>query len=73
MEYFLSQVGYPQFEVVIYTQEAGFTAAPIVESLDPQGLIAYKLFRDTTKYMRGIHVKVGSCARVCSAPLLLIG
>ena len=31
---------------------------PILEGLDPQGFITYRLFRDATKYSNGTHVKV---------------
>ncbi|XP_066290189.1 mitochondrial import inner membrane translocase subunit TIM50-like [Branchiostoma lanceolatum] len=57
LDYFLSQVGPPLFEVVIYTREQGFTAYPLIDSLDPNGYIMYRLFRDATKYMNGHHVK----------------
>lgn len=57
VEYFLSQVGYPNFEVVIYTNEQGLTAMPIIENLDPQQMIMWKLFRDATKYEQGHHIK----------------
>lgn len=45
------------FEVVIYTTELGFTAYPIIDALDPQNVVHYRLFRDSTKYENGIHVK----------------
>ncbi|XP_014676292.1 PREDICTED: mitochondrial import inner membrane translocase subunit TIM50-like [Priapulus caudatus] len=61
IDYFLQQVGPPLFEVVIYTQEQGFTAFPIIDSLDPQGYIMYRLFRDATRYIKGHHVKDLSC------------
>ena len=32
---FLSQVGYPNFEIVIYTTENAMTFFPIVDGLDP--------------------------------------
>ena len=31
---------------------------PILEGLDPNGFITYRLFRDATKYTNGTHVKV---------------
>ncbi|CAN7999678.1 unnamed protein product [Ixodes hexagonus] len=58
---FLQQVGPPLFEVVVYTSEQGFTAYPILDSLDPQGFIMYRLFRDATRYTKGHHVKDLSC------------
>ncbi|PAV71964.1 hypothetical protein WR25_16662 isoform F [Diploscapter pachys] len=57
LEYFLDVVGYPNFEVVIYTSESMMTGGPVVESFDPKQRIMYKLFRDCTKYMHGHHVK----------------
>ncbi|KAH8027617.1 hypothetical protein HPB51_007167 [Rhipicephalus microplus] len=49
VNHFLQQVGPPLFEVVIYTSEQGFTAYPILDTLDPQGYIMYRLFRDATR------------------------
>lgn len=58
MEYFLNQVAAGHhFEVVVYTQESGFTAFPIVDALDPHKVIMYTLYRDSTKYTDGHHVK----------------
>lgn len=36
------------------------TAYPLIDSIDPQGFVTYRLFRDATRYMEGHHVKVGS-------------
>lgn len=57
IEYFLKQCGPPQFEIVIYTQEQGSTTFPVIDALDPEGYIAYRLFKDSTKYIKGTHVK----------------
>ncbi|KAH7730895.1 CBN-SCPL-4 protein [Aphelenchoides avenae] len=57
LDYFLDVVGYPNFEVVVYTSEPSMTTPPIVESMDPKHRIMYKLYRDCTKYMNGHHVK----------------
>lgn len=57
LDYFLDVVGYPNFEVVIYTSEASMTAASVVENMDPKQRVMYKLYRDCTKYMNGHHVK----------------
>ncbi|KAK5984611.1 Mitochondrial import inner membrane translocase subunit TIM50 [Trichostrongylus colubriformis] len=57
LEYFLDVVGYPNFEVVIYTSESMMTAHPVVDSFDPKQRIMYRLYRDCTKYMHGQHVK----------------
>ena len=34
------------------------SAAPVVDGLDPNGLIMYRLYRDATLYTDGTHVKV---------------
>jgi len=57
LDYFLDVVGYPNFEVVIYTSESSMTAPSVIESMDPKQRIMYKLYRDCTKYMNGHHVK----------------
>lgn len=57
LDYFLDVVGYPNFEVVIYTQESSMTADPIVTGLDPKNRIMYRLYRDCTKYHNGHHIK----------------
>ncbi|KAG8227790.1 hypothetical protein J437_LFUL006424 [Ladona fulva] len=61
VDFFLSQVGPPLFEVVIYTAELGFTAFPILDALDPNGYIAYRLVRDATRYVDGQHIKDLDC------------
>lgn len=45
------------YEVVIYTAEMGMTVFPIIEALDPQNMISYKLVRDATHFIDGHHVK----------------
>merc|ERR1712150_90180 len=47
----------PDFEIVVYTKESGMSAAAVLEGLDKQGFIMYRLFRDSTRYMKGVHVK----------------
>lgn len=55
---FLSQVGYPNFELVVYTVENAMTFFPIVDGLDPDNrYIMYRLFRDATRYVNGQHTK----------------
>ncbi|XP_059148229.1 mitochondrial import inner membrane translocase subunit TIM50-like [Physella acuta] len=61
IEYFLQQVGPPLYEIVIFSSESGMTADPLVNHLDPQGYIMYRLYRDATRYMEGHHVKDLSC------------
>jgi len=34
------------------------TANPLVSALDPNQLIIYSLYRDSTKYINGHHIKV---------------
>ncbi|KAI6238819.1 Mitochondrial import inner membrane translocase subunit TIM50 [Aphelenchoides fujianensis] len=57
LEYFLDVVGYPNFELVIYTSEPPMSAYSVVDHIDPKQRIMYRLFRDCTKYMDGQHVK----------------
>ncbi|KAK0095170.1 hypothetical protein PV326_009037, partial [Microctonus aethiopoides] len=57
VDQFLEAVAPPQFEIVIYTAEAGATAFTIVDSLDPNGYIIYRLVRDATRFVDGHHVK----------------
>lgn len=40
------------------------SASPVLDGLDPNGMIMYRLFRDATKYKDGTHVKV------CRTPLI---
>ncbi|KAK2708019.1 mitochondrial import inner membrane translocase subunit TIM50-A-like [Artemia franciscana] len=72
IDFFLSQAGPPVYEIVIYTQENAFTAYPITEALDPKGYIMYKLFRDQTKYVNGVHMKdLGSLNRDLSKVIVI--
>lgn len=57
LDYFLDIVGYPNFEVVIYTSEGAMTAPQVIDSFDPKQRVLFRLFRDCTKYMKGHHVK----------------
>lgn len=58
LDMFLSQIGYPNFEVVVWTVENSMTFYPIVLGMDPQQqFIMYKLYRDATRYKNGVHVK----------------
>ncbi|KAG8292266.1 Mitochondrial import inner membrane translocase subunit TIM50 [Homalodisca vitripennis] len=61
VDQFLEQVGPPLFEIVIYTAEQGMVAFPIINTLDPNGYIMYRLFRDATDYVDGHHVKNLDC------------
>ncbi|XP_034240822.1 mitochondrial import inner membrane translocase subunit TIM50-C-like isoform X2 [Thrips palmi] len=57
VDYFLEQVAPPLFEVVVYTAESGMTVFPILDALDPNGYIMYRLVRDATNFVDGHHVK----------------
>jgi len=58
---FLEKVGPPTFEVVVYTAEQGLTVFPILDSLDPNGYIMFRLVRDATDFIDGHHVKNLDC------------
>jgi len=54
LDMFMHQIGYPNFEVVIYTIENGMTFFPIIDGIDPQNqFINYRLFRDATRFVNG--------------------
>ncbi|KAM0736333.1 Mitochondrial import inner membrane translocase subunit TIM50-C [Formica fusca] len=57
VDQFLEAVAPPQFEIVIYTAEQGMTVFPILDALDPNGYIMYRLVRDATRFVDGHHVK----------------
>ncbi|OAD52877.1 Mitochondrial import inner membrane translocase subunit TIM50-C [Eufriesea mexicana] len=57
VDQFLEAIAPPQFEIVVYTAEQGMTVFPILDSLDPNGYIMYRLVRDTTRFVDGHHVK----------------
>jgi import inner membrane translocase subunit TIM50 len=62
VDYFLQQCATStSFEIVIYTYEQGFTAFPLIDSLDPNGFVMYRLFRDSTRYEDGVHLKDLNC------------
>ncbi|XP_017877117.1 mitochondrial import inner membrane translocase subunit TIM50-C-like [Ceratina calcarata] len=57
IDQFLEAIAPPQFEIVVYTAEQGMTVFPILDILDPNGYIMYRLVRDTTRFVDGHHVK----------------
>jgi len=58
LDMFLAQVGYPNFEVVIWTVENAMTFYPIINQMDPQNqYIMHRLFKDATHYTEGKHLK----------------
>jgi import inner membrane translocase subunit TIM50 len=72
VEVFLQQVTMPLFEVVIYTHEQGFTAYPIIDALDPNGFVSYRLFRDATRYESGEHTKDLACLNRDLSKVILV-
>ncbi|KAM9701213.1 LOW QUALITY PROTEIN: mitochondrial import inner membrane translocase subunit TIM50 [Menidia menidia] len=71
IDYLFQQLA-PLYEIVIFTAETGMTAYPLIDSIDPQGFVMYRLFRDATRYMDGHHVKDVSCLnRDCSRVVLV--
>jgi len=57
LDKFVNDVGYPHFEVVIYTSEQGAIAHPLMDNIDPEWRFMHRLYRDATKYMNRAHVK----------------
>ncbi|OXU29850.1 hypothetical protein TSAR_003020 [Trichomalopsis sarcophagae] len=57
IDHFLEAIAPPQFETVVYTAEQGMTVFPILDALDPQGYIMYRLVRDATRFVDGHHIK----------------
>lgn len=48
VDYFIQACGYPNAELIVFTQDPGHVAEPIIDSLDRQGSIIYRLYRDST-------------------------
>jgi import inner membrane translocase subunit TIM50 len=57
LDQFLQQCGPPLFETVAFTQDNMLTAATLIDNLDTQGLIMFRLFRDSTRYVDGKRIK----------------
>lgn len=58
VDQFLQTVANSNYEVVIFTTENAIMIYPVIEKLDPEGkLISYRLFRDSTHFIDGEHVK----------------
>lgn len=69
-DYFLAYLS-QFYEIVLFTSQPAYTAAPVIEKLDPYGVyIPYKLFRDATRYKDGKTVKV-SLEYVFTKPYIL--
>jgi import inner membrane translocase subunit TIM50 len=45
------------YEIVLYSPSIDAIADPVVTSLDKQGCIMHRLYRDATYYTNGVHVK----------------
>uniref|UniRef100_A0A3B3DU72 Mitochondrial import inner membrane translocase subunit TIM50 n=1 Tax=Oryzias melastigma TaxID=30732 RepID=A0A3B3DU72_ORYME len=48
------------------------TAYPLIDSIDPQGFVTYRLFRDATRYMEGHHVKDVSCLNRDTSKVIVV-
>ncbi|KAK6295734.1 hypothetical protein J4Q44_G00334470 [Coregonus suidteri] len=71
IDYLFQQLA-PLYEIVIFTAETGMTAYPLIDSIDPQGFVMYRLFRDATRYMEGHHVKDVSCLNRDTSKVILV-
>lgn len=61
LDYFLKEIGYPAYEVVIYTKETPWQTQSVIENMDHEHRIMYRLFRENTRFINGAHVKDLSC------------
>ncbi|CAF3341700.1 unnamed protein product [Rotaria socialis] len=61
LDYFLKEIGYPVYEVVIYTKETPWGAASVIQNMDGDHRIMYSLFRENTRFINGTHVKDLAC------------
>lgn len=58
VDYFLAYLS-QFYEIVLFTTQPAYTAAPIVEKIDPYGAyIPWKLFRESTRYKNRALIKV---------------
>uniref|UniRef100_A0A673A1J4 Mitochondrial import inner membrane translocase subunit TIM50 n=1 Tax=Sphaeramia orbicularis TaxID=375764 RepID=A0A673A1J4_9TELE len=71
IDYLFQQLA-PLYEIVIFTAETGMTAYPLIDSIDPQGFVMYRLFRDATHYMEGHHVKDVSCLNRDTSKVIVV-
>ncbi|XP_061916729.1 mitochondrial import inner membrane translocase subunit TIM50-like [Entelurus aequoreus] len=71
IDYMFQQLA-PLYEIIIFTAETGMTAYPLIDSIDPQGFVLYRLFRDATRYMEGHHVKDVSCLNRDSSKVIVV-
>ncbi|KAL0089533.1 HAD-like domain-containing protein [Phycomyces blakesleeanus] len=56
VDYFLSYLS-QFYEIVIFTSQSSMNAIPILEKLDPYQYSMYRLYRESTRYVDGQHIK----------------
>lgn len=56
IDHFLEQVS-QNYEIVVFTASNGFNVYPILDSLDKNNVIMYRLVKNATDYIDGHHVK----------------
>lgn len=56
VDHFLEQIS-QNYEIVVFTASNGFNVYPILDSLDKNNLIMYRLVKNATDYIDGHHVK----------------
>eukprot|EP00613_Pedinella_sp_CCMP2098_P078602 CAMPEP_0171935042 /NCGR_PEP_ID=MMETSP0993-20121228/32538_1 /TAXON_ID=483369 /ORGANISM="non described non described, Strain CCMP2098" /LENGTH=409 /DNA_ID=CAMNT_0012575875 /DNA_START=65 /DNA_END=1295 /DNA_ORIENTATION=- len=56
VENFLKDLG-RYYELVIFTSNIGGIADPIIQALDKDGVVYFRLYREATKFHNGAHVK----------------
>ncbi|KAL2096435.1 hypothetical protein ACEWY4_008583 [Coilia grayii] len=71
IDYLFQQLA-PLYEIVIFTAETGMTAYPLIDSIDPQGFVMYRLFRDATRYVEGHHIKDVSCLNRDTSKVIVV-
>ena len=72
LEYFINQIKYPLFEVVLFTREPFHSGVPIAASLDPHESIQFKLFRESHTLMNNQYVKDLSCMNRDMSKIIMI-
>jgi len=64
LDYFLRYLS-QYYELVIFTSVPSMIAGPILQKLDPYGVVMWPLFREATWYKNGEYIKVSSGAGIC--------
>ena len=57
LDYFLRYLQ-SYYELVIFTSEPSMIGLPVLQKLDPFGIVPWRLFREATRYKDGKHIKV---------------